>query len=250
MQLLKYTGETLGLVNEALSRFVALKSEGNNFVAPFILFKKGNETITTQLETFSEECIGGILETCDFTVNGFVLAGETQLLDKTGKEQHFFVLKLVVDGLENVYVYSVPFSPGMNHKDLFNLTPRFAGSEPNGFFPSKSIKGEESSCNALKMDDLAPYDYRAAFLIGHFDETRLWHDTRTIISDTYCKLAFDKQRRYEFIFEISKFGEMTETMKEEFNRLNTFFTKNFASLFSHIKSAVCLENTASIYNMN
>jgi hypothetical protein len=251
MQLLNRVAETIGLVGEAYEQFIESKTEEDKFVNPFIIGMVDNEQIMIELEEYTEACVNDSLQMFGKTVEGFVLAGETQLFNpKTNQDQHFFVIKLIVEGLENSYVYSLPFVPEDDLEKLKQKPLRFAGSEPNTFFTYHSLEGEPSSCNALKMDNIPTSDYRAAFLIGHFDEVRLCADLQNTIADTYCKLAFDRLLRYDFIFEASKFGRMTETMVAEFDRINACFEEQFVPHFPNIKGVLRLENLNSSFNDN
>ena len=114
------------------------------------------------------------------------------------------------------------------------------------FLPFEKQVGESSSCNVVKMDPKPPYENRAAFLIGHMDEERLWVDIRTFITDMYCKLAPDFTRMYELIFEISKFGTMTKEMQQEFDQFKIYFERSFVPQFKNIRSSVVLENTSLV----
>ena len=244
MHVLKNVGETIGLIHEALQLFVDIKVEKGAYVAPFILYHGLDDVVMFELEEFSEPAIIDAVKKANCPVHGFVLAGDTQLLNpKTGKDQHFFVVKLAVDGLENCFVYSVPFSPDNYLGEISKLSLQYAGSEPNTFFKATAHQGEVSSLSAIKMEDKAPYHYRAAFLIGHFNEERLWSDTLNFMAEIYCKFAPDTTHRYDFVFEVSKFGQMTGTMVSEFKRMNAFFSEEFEPLFEHIDGEMKFENT-------
>lgn len=233
------------LVQNAYELFKKGHSETAEFVKPFILYRgKRNTLKTEELEEFSESCVQQKLRIPSVLPSCFVLAGETAIENpKTNEINHFFVIKLYLQEMEEGYVYSVPFTPSAVDKTAEIGALKYVGSENNIFLPFESPKGESSSCNVIKMDPKPPYENRAAFLIGHMDEVRLWRDVKTFISDMYCKLAPDFNRMYELVFEVSKFGKMTIEMQNEFDKFQSYFDKNFVPQFKNIRSSVVLENT-------
>lgn len=233
------------LVQSAFDLFQKGYSESAEFVKPFIMYRGKRHTLKTEdLEEFSEACVQQKLRIPSVLPGCFVLAGETEIQDpKSNEVKHFFVIKLYLQNMEEGYVYSVPFIPASVDKPVQISPLKFVGSEANGFLPFETPEGESSSCNVIKMDPKPPYDNRAAFLIGHVDEERLWRDLQTFISDMYCKLAPDFSRLYELVFEVSKFGKMTKEMQLEFDKFQSYFEKEFVPQFKNIRSSVVLENT-------
>lgn len=231
------------LANEALNIFKNIKAESSRFIDPFLLYFNYKERLKhIYLEDFTDECIKKHLSNTFQTPNVFVLAGESKIEDpKTGTIQHFYIIKLYIEHMNQGYIFSVPFSVD-NNKTAFEDI-KYAGSDDNVYLENKIPEGEGSSCNTIKMDPKLPYYHRAAFLIGHMDESRLWFDTEQMLTDMYCKLALDTNRNFELIFEISKFGKMTPEMQTTFDKYNDYFINVIAPYFQHIKGKLQLENT-------
>lgn len=243
MEVLASAHEGLGLVKKAQELFIEKRTAGANFVDPFMIVphKRGKQKIM-QLAEFSDECVNGNISSLAKKPDFFILAGETVVDNpKTGGTDSFFIVKFYLASAEQGYIYSIPFNSVDGHLEVGDL--RYIGSDANVYLNYKAPEGEGSSCNAIKMDPEPPYEYRAAFLIGHMDESRLWIDVNNLIADMYCKLALDTTRKFELIFEVSKFGRMTYSMQTEFDKLKAIFTDSFACHFPNIKSDLQLENT-------
>lgn len=239
MDLLNSVSVGVEMVKIAVGIFTEEKQRVSFFVKPFVLYPDTlNTPIKVELKEFTEACVKEKLDVAPIPLSCFVLAGETSVENpKTKQINHFFVVKLYMKDMEEGYVYSLPFSSELEIGKL-----RFVGSDANLYLPFTKHEGEGSSCNVIKMDTLAPYDYRAAFLIGHVNEPRLWIDVKVLISDMFCKLAPDEHHQYELIFEISKFGTMSPEMQAVYDGFKTFFDTQFLPLFCNITSEVKLEN--------
>lgn len=245
MDILDEVIEGIDLIRKTTSIFYEKKTNSQTFISPFLLFNtRKTKFKSVALSEFSDECINSNLSKESSFPKCFVLGGESELEDpKTKEKQYFFVIKLYLHGFEQGYIYSIPFIPSKSNKSNDVGQFRYVGSDNNVYLPIYKLEGESSSCNAIKMDPKPPYSYRAAFLIGHMDETRLWHDVKTVIADMYCKLAPDNDRLFELIFEVSKFGRMTSTMQADYDKFVEYFNNKFVPSFRNVKSSIELENT-------
>lgn len=245
MELLNSVCSGIVLVEKAFEIFVESRSFSDSYIEPFLLFEnKKKQFKSVKLDEFSEECVKTTVKTIRPKPDLFVLAGETEMEDpKTGSIIHFFIIKLYIAGLEEGYIYSSPFSIDSKDNSINLSGLRFAGTDDNVYLPFSIPEGESSSCNTIKMDPKPEFQNRAAFLIGHFEEERLWRDVTVHIADMYCKLGIDKDRKFELVFEISKFGTMTHSVKTAFNEFNEFFMDSYAPKFENIKGKLLLENT-------
>jgi len=245
IELLQSVCKGVELVKYAESFFKEEHTRNKEFINPFILyFNKKGAIKRDVLDELSDESVKINLRSIAHKPTCFVLAGETELENaKTNTLDHFYVMKLYVQGLEEGYIYSTPFLINQENVRSEMKHTRYVGSDKNIFYTPLKKEGESSSFNAIKMDPSSTYEYRAAFLIGHMDEARLWLDTKTVIADMYCKLAIDTSKKYELIFEISKFGSMTIQMNNSFTQFQEFFFNEFSPSFNHIKGELQLGNT-------
>jgi len=243
MNLLNSVIEGISVARKVESLLIHRKSNNSDFISPFLFYRKSlKKHDEIPLSEITEDCITETFNSLQKTPLYIVLAGETEIVHpKTNEIQHFFIVKLFIKGLENAYVYSIPFK--MNEDTFSPSNIKYAGCEKNIVYAYSQPQGEGSSCNTIKMDPKPPYENRAAFLIGHMDEERLWHDTKILIADMYCKLAVEENRLFELIFEISKFGKMTQEMDADFKNFQSYFDKTFAPSFENIKSELQLGNT-------
>lgn len=222
-----------------------LKNESfkNEFVKPFIVIDINNNINIIHLNKYSDEEIKNEIFNQIVHPECFILAGETEISNnKTGEIQNNYIIKLYINSMEYAYIYSIPLKTTNSNIKLMSDI-KYAGAEINNIYNYQKPIGEQSSCNTIKMDATEEYNYRAAFLIGHLNEERLWLDTETVIADMYCKIGLDINRSFELIFEISKFGQMTNSMQTKYNEFNTYFYSNFRNIFTHIKGEIQLENT-------
>lgn len=228
----------LNLVEKAVTVCSGRKSHSPDFVNPFIIVKtKSNAQQVFELEEISVDAVQQSLSNFPKMPDFFVLAGETSVEDPKSKTiQQFFIIKLYFAGAPAGYIYSVPFS--QTEKAVTFDDIRYVGSDNNDFLEYSELEGEGSSCNAIKMDPKAPYDYRAAFLIGHMNEERLWVDVDRLVTDMYCKLAIDSTRQFELFFEISKFGNHTPTMEKSYTSFKTYFDAEIAPAYAHVRAEI------------
>lgn len=243
MEILETVKEGFSLVEKAKQIFNDSSCDCCTMLDPFVLYAKNQAKIKkVELEEFSEECVQGKIKLAKPGPSCVVIAGGTEVADpKTGKPVYFYIIKLYMKGMEEGYIYSLPYFPDREPADAFAAI-KFAGTDDNCYLEYIAPQGESSSCNALKMDPKEPFDHRAAFLIGHMDEKRLWRDTEVVIADMFCKLAIDTKRKFDLKFEVSKFGTMTDSMKQSFKEFNEYLQDKFYPSFSNIESELLLEN--------
>jgi len=244
MEILNNVKDGFALVEKAKDIFNASVSECCSMIDPFVLyFKNPNKIKKVDLEEFSESCVQEKIKLAHSKPGTTVLAGATEVADpKTGKPVYFFIIKLYLKGMEEGYIYSLPYTPATEGSEGVFGNIKFAGCDDNCYLEYVAPQGEGSSCNAIKMDPLAPYDHRAAFLIGHMDEKRLWRDAEVVVADMYCKLAVDKKRKFELKFEVSKFGSMTDSMLDSFKDFDNYLKDTFCPLFENVTAELLLEN--------
>jgi|GEM_PF-5741936 len=242
MEILRHVNTGIDLLEESIRIFKSEKKSNKQFLQPFIVFMDKKKRISHKtIGEMTEESICSALQQIPTKIATFVLAGETVLENpKTKAEQYFFVAKLYFEDAPQGYVYSIPFSYADGSVEYEQL--KYAGSDNNCYLKHCEPEGEGSSCNVIKMDPNPPYEYRAAFLIGHVDEKRLWNDTDKLVADMICKLALETEKHYELIFEVSKFGHMTTTMQEQFDVFDAFVKTEIFPKYSHIKAEMQLEN--------
>lgn len=189
------------------------------------------QLVFAQMSEFSNEFVHSFLSRNN-EIEAFVIT-DVASMDVKGKQITYFLYKGYHKQLEKGLVFYQIFNPESME---FISDLQFSNSEENIFYQPFNPDGEESSCNAMETANHTKKNPEIAFLIGHINEERLIYDIERLIIDTTFNVLKNPKANYNFILQISRYGEdPTNELKTKVKEIENTTKTLFEPVFKNVR---------------